>query len=211
MLMSMVRPARSIARIAIAASLAAGLAAGPAAGVRAQPSADAPIREAPRPATAAGKLDALFDKLQNTRDPAEAQRTEAAIWQIWVEPGEPAAGSMMQLALDAQQRGDLFGAFALFDAIIHLKPDFAEGWNRRATILYQLGRFEDSRKDAEKTVELEPRHFGALAGLGLIAAAKDDDETALDAFGRALSFNPHMAQVRASFDALRKKRRNGAI
>jgi tetratricopeptide (TPR) repeat protein len=199
----MVRPSRSFATIALAALLAAG----PGAAARAQGADPAPKPDA----TAASRLDALFDKLQNTRDAAEAQRTEAAIWQIWVEPGEPASGSLMRLALDAQQRGDLFGAFALFDAIVNLKPDYAEGWNRRATVLYQLGRYEDSRKDAEKTIALEPRHFGALSGLGLIAAAKNDDDAALDAFERALSVNPHMAQVRASVDALRKKRRNGAI
>ncbi|MBI1243441.1 MAG: tetratricopeptide repeat protein [Alphaproteobacteria bacterium] len=207
MLAHMVRPPRCVAYFALAALLAAGSSAV----ALAQNAGSAPAGDSPKQTASAGRLDALFDKLQNTRDPTEAQRTEAAIWQIWLEPGDPAAGSLMKLALDAQQRGDLFGAFALFDAIVHLKPDYAEGWNRRATVLYMLGRYDDSRKDAEKTVELEPRHFGALAGLGLIAAAKNDDDAALEAFETALSFNPHMAQVRASVDALRKKRRNGAI
>ncbi len=207
MLDLMVRFPRSAAILTLGALLALGSGVP----VRGQ-SADTPAPEKPAVQKAAsGKLDALFDRLQNTRDAAEAQRTEAAIWQIWIEPEDPAAGSIMRLALDAQQRGDLFGAFALFDAIVNLKPDFAEGWNRRATVLYQLGRYEDSRKDAEKTVELEPRHFGALSGLGLIATAKNDDDAALAAFERALSFNPHMAQVRANVEALRKKRRNGAI
>ncbi len=192
-------------RTFMALAVAFGLAAGIAAGARAQPA------EKPASEKADGRLDSLFDRLQNTQDAGEARRTEAAIWQIWLEPGDPAAGSLMKLALDAQQRGDLFGAFALYDAIVNLRPDYAEGWNRRATVLYLLGRYEDSRKDAERTVALEPRHFGALSGLGLIAAAKNDDDAALDAFERALVFNPHMAQIRAQADVLRKKRRDGAI
>lgn len=192
-------------RTFMAFAVAFGLAAGIAAGAHAQPA------EKPASEKADGRLDSLFDRLRNTQDPGEARRTEAAIWQIWLEPGDPAAGSLMKLALDAQQRGDLFGAFALYDAIVNLRPDYAEGWNRRATVLYLLGRYEDSRKDAERTVALEPRHFGALSGLGLIAAAKNDDDGALDAFERALVFNPHMAQIRAQAEVLRKKRRDGAI
>jgi tetratricopeptide (TPR) repeat protein len=195
-------------RTIVALAVAFGLAAGIQAGARAQP-AEKPAAE--KPAAGDGRLDALFDRLRNTQDAGEARRTEAAIWQIWLEPSDPAAGSLMKLALDAQQRGDLFGAFALYDAIVNLRPDYAEGWNRRATVLYLLGRYEDSRKDAERTVALEPRHFGALSGLGLIAAEKNDDDAALDAFERALVFNPHMAQIRAQAEVLRKKRRDGAI
>ena len=195
-------------RTIVAFAVAFGLAAGMQVGAHAQP-AEKPAAE--KPAVGDGRLDALFDRLRNTQDAGEARRTEAAIWQIWLEPGDPAAGSLMKLALDAQQRGDLFGAFALYDAIVNLRPDYAEGWNRRATVLYLLGRYEDSRKDAERTVALEPRHFGALSGLGLIAAEKNDDDAALDAFERALVFNPHMAQIRAQAEVLRKKRRDGAI
>ncbi|MBI3504828.1 MAG: tetratricopeptide repeat protein [Proteobacteria bacterium] len=196
MLDGMERAFRTLLALAVAFAIAAGAAA--------------QTPEKP-PAEAGGKLDVLFERLRTTPDPGEARRIEAAIWQIWLEPPDPASASLMQLALDAQNRGDLFGAFALFDAIVNLRPDYAEGWNRRATVLYQLGRYEDSRKDAEKTLALEPRHFGALSGLGLIAAAKNDEDAALDAMERALVINPHMAQVRANVEALRKKRRDGAI
>jgi tetratricopeptide (TPR) repeat protein len=204
MLDRMERAFRTFLALAVAFGIAAG-AAGPV-------GAQTPEKPGPdKPAAADGKLDSLFERLKATQDVAEARRLEAAIWQIWLEPGDPAAGSLMRLALDAQQRGDLYGAFALYDAIVNLRPNYAEGWNRRATVLYLLGRYEDSRKDAEKVIALEPRHFGALSGLGLIAAAKNDDDAALDAFEKALVFNPHMAQIRAQADALRKKRRDGAI
>jgi tetratricopeptide (TPR) repeat protein len=172
--------------------------------------AQAPAGDTPSPPQES-RLDRLFERLKAAADATEARRIEGQIWAIWLEPGDPAAGSLMRLALDAQTRGDLFGAFALFDAIVNLRPDYAEGWNRRATVLYQLGRHEDSRKDAEKTLALEPRHFGALSGLGLIAAERNDEDAAIDAFERALAVNPHMAQIRAQVDALRKKRRDGAI
>ena len=200
MLDGMERAFRTLLAFAAALGLAFG-APGPA---RAQ----APEKP---PAAASGQLDALFDRLKTTQDANEARRIEAQIWQIWLEPSDPASASLMHLALDAQNRGDLFGAFALFDAIVNLRPDYAEGWNRRATVLYQLGKLDDSRKDAEKVLALEPRHFGALSGLGLIATAKHDDDAALDAFERALVFNPHMAQIRAQAEVLRKKRRDGAI
>lgn len=157
------------------------------------------------------RLDRLFERLQAAEDPADAKRIENSIWQIWLDAPDTASQSLMQLALAAEARGDRLGAFALFDAIVHLKPDYAEGWNRRATILYQLGRLEESKADAEKVVALEPRHFGALSGLGLIAQARNDENAALAAFERALAANPHMAQIRATVDTLRRKVRNGAI
>jgi tetratricopeptide (TPR) repeat protein len=157
------------------------------------------------------RLDRLFERLIATQDPNDAKTIERSIWQIWLDPKDSSTQSLLDLALVAEQRGDQLGAFALFDAIVTLKPDYAEGWNRRATILYQLGRLDESKADAEKVVALEPRHFGALSGLGLIAQARNDDLAALEAFERALAVNPHMPQIQTAVDALRRKRRNGAI
>lgn len=157
------------------------------------------------------RLDRLFERLIATQDLADAKTIERSIWQIWLDPKDSSTQSLLDLALVAEQRGDQLGAFALFDAIVTLKPDYAEGWNRRATILYQLGRLDESKADAEKVVALEPRHFGALAGLGLIAQARNDDIAALEAFERALAVNPHMPQIQTAVDELRRKRRNGAI
>lgn len=159
-------------------------------------------------ALADSRLDQLFERLKAAADPRAAQSIEAAIWQVWLDPKDGGANSLMRLGLEAQQRGDLYGAFALFDAIVNLKPDYAEGWNRRATILFQLGRMEDSRKDAEKTIALEPRHFGALSGLGMIALRLEQPERALDAFEKALAIHPHLPAAKAQIDALRAQRRS---
>lgn len=165
------------------------------------------------PADAAqdARLDPLFEKLKAASDAREAQIYENAIWRVWLEPEDGAVNSLMRLGLDAQNRGDMFGAFAIYDAITGLKPDYAEGWNRRATVLFLLDRLEESRKDAEKTLELEPRHFGALSGLGLIAMRQNHPDKALEVLEKALAINPHMANVRGQVEQLRKKARDGAI
>jgi tetratricopeptide (TPR) repeat protein len=157
------------------------------------------------------RLDPLFEKLKAASDAREAQIYENAIWRVWLEPEDGAVNSLMRLGLDAQNRGDMFGAFAIYDAITGLKPDYAEGWNRRATVLFLLDRLEESRKDAEKTLELEPRHFGALSGLGLIAMRQNHPDKALEVLEKALAINPHMANVRGHVEQLRKKARDGAI
>ena len=192
MLEAMKRVLAIVRFFALALALAAGFAVGPVA------AADA-------------RLERLVERLIATQDPADAKTIERSIWQIWLDPKDSSTQSLLDLALVAEQRGDQLGAFALFDAIVTLKPDYAEGWNRRATILYQLGRLDESKADAEKVVALEPRHFGALSGLGLIAQARNDDLAALEAFERALAVNPHMPQIQTAVDALRRKRRNGAI
>ncbi|MCA0451886.1 MAG: tetratricopeptide repeat protein [Proteobacteria bacterium] len=157
------------------------------------------------------RLDPLFEKLKAASDSREAQIYENAIWRVWLEPEDGAINSLMRLGLDAQNRNDMFGAFAIYDAITGLKPDYAEGWNRRATVLFLLDRLDESRKDAEKTLELEPRHFGALSGLGLIAMRQNHPDKALEVLEKALAINPHMANVRGHVEQLRKKARDGAI
>ena len=94
-------------------------------------------------------------------------------------------------------------ALRLLDAIVTISPEYAEGWNKRATVYYLLGRYEDSISDVEKTLVLEPRHFGALSGLGLIYNRLDEDAAALDAFERALKVNPHLGQAKQEVKRLR--------
>ncbi|MBC8791361.1 MAG: hypothetical protein C6Y20_07110 [Tagaea sp. CACIAM 22H2] len=166
---------------------------------------------APAGAAQDARLDPLFEKLKAASDAREAQIYENAIWRVWLEPEDGAINSLMRLGLDAQNRGDMFGAFAVYDAITGLKPDYAEGWNRRATVLFLLDRLDESRKDAEKTLELEPRHFGALSGLGMIAMRQNQPDKALEVLEKALALNPHMANVRGQVEQLRKKARDGAI
>ncbi|MGQ0663291.1 MAG: tetratricopeptide repeat protein [Pseudomonadota bacterium] len=157
------------------------------------------------------RLDGLFARLQSTGDMVEAQVIEQTIWQIWTAAGDAPTDTLMGLGLDAMQAGDLAGALLLFDAITAQQPDFAEGWNKRATVLYMLGAMEASAADVGRTLALEPRHFGALAGLGLINTALKREAEALTAFESALKLNPHMPGVKANVEMLRKRQRGAPI
>lgn len=156
-------------------------------------------------------LDGLFAKLQAARSPAEAQPLETQIWQTWMLGGGPGATSLMQLGVGALAQGNLPAALGLFDAIVTQNPGFAEGWNKRATVLYMMGALDAAAEDVEKVLRLEPRHFGALSGLGLIRVQQDRVDDAIAAFEKALAVHPQMEQVKKNVEALRRKRRDGAI
>jgi tetratricopeptide (TPR) repeat protein len=157
------------------------------------------------------RLDPLFQQLQATASLQEAQSVEAQIWMIWMDAKDGATDTLMQLGLAAMQAGNLAGALELFDAVTVQKPDFAEGWNKRATVLYMLGAYERSAEDVAKVLALEPRHFGALAGLGLIDMELDKPDEAIDAFERALKVHPQLPGVKQRLEILRRKKRDGAI
>jgi Flp pilus assembly protein TadD len=184
-----------IARLA-AGLLALALVAAPSLGVAAQ--------KDPR-------LDPLFERLKDASSPNEARGIEAQIWQIWTKADDSATDSLMRLALEAMQRNDMKGAFVLFDAITTQNPNFAEGWNKRATVLFSLGAYDEAIAACNKTLELEPRHFGALSGLGLIRMQKNQDTEALKAFEDAFKLSPHLPGVKSNIETLRKKIAKGAI
>jgi tetratricopeptide (TPR) repeat protein len=93
----------------------------------------------------------------------------------------------------------------IYDAIIKRDPEFAEGWNRRATLRFMTGDYDGSVADIQKVLALEPRHFGALAGLGMIYMAVDEPEGALRAFEAALAIHPHLPAARAHVGFLREQ------
>jgi len=140
-------------------------------------------------------LDFLFGALKAAPDDDSAKHVEARIWAIWMQtPSDTAALLMMRAraAMDAQQT-DV--ALKLLDAVVKLRPDYVEGWNRRATLYYLRSDYARSLSDIEQVLIREPRHFGALAGLGMIMQDLGDDKRALDAFRRALAINPHLEKV----------------
>lgn len=151
-----------------------------------------------------GRLDPLFARLKATNDPREAGGIADEIWRIWTHNGDPKVEAKMEEGLSALTRRRFESALAAFDAIVRMAPDFAEGWNKRATVYYLVGRYDESARDVERTLALEPRHFGALSGLGLIHAAKGEGRLALKAFEDALAVNPHMPEVRARAKALKE-------
>lgn len=151
------------------------------------------------------RLDNLFGRLQVTSDDREAQMLQVLIWNIWTESDSDTVDLLMQKAMQEMTIGNHRDAMEHFNTIIALRPDFAEAWNKRATLLFYLGRYEASVADIEKTLDLEPRHFGALSGLGMIEVKRENDAAALKAFERALAVNPHLQMPRSEVERLRKK------
>jgi tetratricopeptide (TPR) repeat protein len=140
-------------------------------------------------------LDFLFGALKVAPDEASAKHVEARIWALWMQtPSDTAALLMMRAkaAMDAQQ---MDVALKLLDAVVKLRPDYVEGWNRRATLYYLQNDYAHSLEDIEQVLVREPRHFGALAGLGMIMQDLGDEKRALDAFRKALALNPHLEKV----------------
>src|SRR6266852_600598 len=150
-------------------------------------------------------LDFLFGALKAAPDEASAKHVEARIWALWMQtPSDTAALLMMRAkaAMDAQQT-DV--ALKLLDAVVKLRPDYVEGWNRRATLYYLKNDYAHSLEDIEQVLVREPRHFGALAGLGMIMQDLGDEKRALDAFRKALAINPHLDKVPELVKSLSEK------
>ena len=151
------------------------------------------------------QLNGLFDRLKATTDPVEARSIESSIWQIWMTSDSAEVNKLMADGVQAMASGDFAEAFKTFDRTVDAAPDFAEGWNKRATVLYLMGEYAASMADVDRTLALEPRHFGALSGLGLIDVELDRDDDALEAFQRALAINPHMPGVLHNVEEARKR------
>ncbi len=150
------------------------------------------------------RLEVLFEQLKLAPDIPSARLVEAAIWSIWGEVEDRAARILLEQGVSAMGRGDARAALTKFDQIVAIVPGFAEGWNKRATVYYLLGQFDQSLADIDKTLALEPRHFGALSGRGLVYLALEDEEQALDSFESALEVYPLAPGANHNAEALRK-------
>jgi tetratricopeptide (TPR) repeat protein len=151
------------------------------------------------------RLDPLFDRLLQDIGQDEAAALEREIWNIWYHYESPPVALLMIQGSQAMNTGDFDEALEAYNRIIELAPDFAEGWNKRATLYYLMGRYEDSIADVHATLELEPRHFGALSGMGLIYSELEDEETAVIWFEKALAVNPHMPGVRYRLELIKRR------
>jgi tetratricopeptide (TPR) repeat protein len=151
------------------------------------------------------RLDGLFERLQKTRNRTEARLIEQQIWQLWIESADAAVNRLMQQGIGAMRQGRYAAALRAFDRMVEDAPDFAEGWNKRATVHYLMGDWSASVLDIQRTLALEPRHFGALSGLGLIYDALDQPEAALRSFEAMLDLNPHSESTRLRVDELRRQ------
>jgi tetratricopeptide (TPR) repeat protein len=140
-------------------------------------------------------LDRLFEALKVAPDEESAKYVENRIWALWLASTSDTANLLMgraKAAVDAQEY-DL--AIKLLNAIIDIKPDFVEAWNRRATVYYAKKDFGRALADIEHVLAQEPRHFGALSGLGIILEEMGDDKHALEVLRRALAIHPHLERI----------------
>lgn len=151
------------------------------------------------------RLDDLFAELKRAPNHGAAQGAEVAIWGIWYEHDDDAIEQLMFKGRDAMGRRDFKAALRSIDQVIALAPDFAEGWNLRATLYYLMGSYEASLDDIKETLSREPRHFGALSGRGLVYAQLDEPELALRSFEEALVVNPQMPGPRINAEVIRKE------
>ncbi|ABD89514.1 tetratricopeptide repeat protein [Rhodopseudomonas palustris] len=140
-------------------------------------------------------LDFLFGALKAAPDEASAKHVEARIWALWAQTSSDTTALLMSRSKAALDAGKTEVALKLLDSVVKLRPDYLEGWNRRATLYYLQNDYTHSLRDIEQVLVREPRHFGALAGLGMIMQDLGDDKRALDAFRKALAVNPHLDKV----------------
>ena len=141
-------------------------------------------------------LDDLFEQLAITTSDEEASNITREIWQRWTANDDPDVSQLMQIGIRALNYSTYRKALQSFDRVIEIAPEFAEGWNKRATLYYHIKEYRRSIDDIKKTLRLEPRHFGAWSGLGLVSIAQENYSGALAAFKKALSINPHIPNIR---------------
>jgi len=157
------------------------------------------------------RLDALFRQLQQAENSTQALPLEARIWDIWVEHDNAKFQQLMSKGMAQMGADDLRGALATYTQLIESAPGYAEAWNKRATLYYLLGDYKASEADINETLKLEPYHFGALSGLGLVCIAQNEYLRARTAFSAALEVYPAMDGVKANLQALEQMLRNSAI
>jgi tetratricopeptide (TPR) repeat protein len=140
-------------------------------------------------------LDRLFEALKVAPDDESAKYIENRIWAIWLGSPSDTANLLMGRVKTAVDGKDLDLAIKLLDAVIDIRPDFVEAWNRRATVYYTKKDFGRALADIHEVLAREPRHFGALSGLGIILQELGDDKHALDVFRRALAVHPRLERI----------------
>ncbi|HEY7362677.1 MAG TPA: tetratricopeptide repeat protein [Methylomirabilota bacterium] len=160
-----------------------------------------------------GDLPALARALHDT-DPTVRAFSETAMWEIWSRSGDAEVDRLFALGLEQMDAREAEAALETFSRIIGQRPEFAEGWNKRATLYYLLGEYERSLADCAEVMKRNPYHFGALSGYGMIFMRLGEPATALGYFERALAINPNLHRVEEAAQLLRRvliEKRKGTI
>jgi len=147
-------------------------------------------------------LDDLFDRLAKAQDDREAKGVSGAIERVWMYSGSDTADLLMGRAMQALKRKDYALSQELLNAVVEIEPDWAEAWNKRATVRYLADDAMGSMQDIARVIKLEPRHFGALSGMGFILQRSGFDKRALEAFRKALEISPQQEEIRRLVDKL---------
>lgn len=145
----------------------------------------------------AEQLDILFGRLQQAKGEQQTSPLiEQKIWALWTSSDSPTAEVLLQQAQKAMDGGAPAESLLILDRLIGAHPDFAEAWNRRATLYYLMHKDDKALADIDKVLDLEPRHFGALAGKGMILQRQKKYAAALEAYNEALAINPGLETVK---------------
>jgi tetratricopeptide (TPR) repeat protein len=147
-------------------------------------------------------VPALARALNDDDDTVRAL-AEQALWQVWSRSGDAAIDELFATGVEQMSVGQLPAAAETFTRIIERRPDFAEGWNKRATVYYLLADYKRSLADCDEVLKRNPHHFGALSGYGMIYVQLDQPARALEFFQRALAVNPNLRQVEEAVEALK--------
>lgn len=150
-------------------------------------------------------LDALFMSLKSAKTDAEAEVVVARIWEIWLHSDRPGVNRIMDDGIGFLAIQEFGAAYDQFNKVVEAAPDFAEGWNKRATALYLMNEHEQSLSDIEKVLALEPRHFGALAGRGMIHAQGGRWNEALASYRQAVAVNPFFKEAMTVIRVLERR------
>src|SRR5262245_28703261 len=157
-----------------------------------------PPAELPKPPRRGARLhnlDFLFGALKVAPDEASAKSIEDRIWALWLASGSDTCNLLMTRVKKAMETEDYNLAIRLLDAIIEIRPKYVEAWNRRATVFFLKKDYGSAVADLRQVLAREPRHFGALAGLGAIMQDIGDEKSALDVYRRALAIDPHLKGI----------------
>ena len=147
-------------------------------------------------------LPQLAAALRDT-DPLVRELAEGAMWQVWSRSGDATIDRLFETGVAQMQASQGGEAVETFSEIIRRRPDFAEGWNKRATVYYMMGEYQKSLADCDEVMKRNPYHFGALSGYGMIYMQLDQPATALTYFERALAVNPNLESTRQTIELLK--------
>lgn len=139
-------------------------------------------------------LDKLFAELRTAPDAGTAHEIDQRIWFYWTTPSDPILAGRMREALTARAMGDTMAAIRLLDELVADYPDYAEGWNQRATLYYVIGDYDASIADCARVLDLEPRHFGALSGRALMYLQQGKRALALKDMAAAIAIHPFLTE-----------------